>query len=247
MDECDVRRCCMCGLEKPESEFAFRRIATGERQSHCRACHAAYRRQHYLRNRAEYVAREAARIKTFRIENRVKIFEYLSVHPCVDCGETDVLVLEFDHRDPSTKQRDIGFIAARKPWKFVLAEIAKCDVRCANCHRKRTAIQFNWTKLLPPARSSPSDRPQTPLPVQRAMLDATIALARCSGVWRAEACGRIQREESADRNTHEHLPRVRQSLWASALPYEQGAVPGARSKEQGHVSKTESGGDAHAP
>ncbi len=137
----------MCGLEKPETEFAFRSLATGERQDHCRACHAAYRRQHYLRNRAAYVAREAARIKAFRIENRVKMFDYLSVHPCVDCGETDVLVLEFDHRDPATKRWDIATIAARKPWKFVLVEIAKCDVRCANCHRRRTAAQFDWGKL----------------------------------------------------------------------------------------------------
>lgn len=94
-----------------------------------------------------YIAREAARIKAFRIENRVKIFDYLSSHPCVDCGETDVLVLEFDHRNPETKRWAIGFIVARKPWRFVLAEIAKCDVRCANCHRRRTAAQFNWNKL----------------------------------------------------------------------------------------------------
>ncbi len=152
-----MRRCCMCGVEKPLSEFAFRSLATSERQSHCRACHAAYRRQHYLRNRDVYIAREAARIKAFRIENRVKMFDYLSIHPCVDCGETDVLVLEFDHRDPATKKRDIGFMAARKPWKFVLAEIEKCDVRCVNCHRRRTARQFNWAKSGVPERSTLPD------------------------------------------------------------------------------------------
>lgn len=139
--------CCMCHEDKPPEAFAFRSIATGELQSHCRECQAAYRRKHYLDNKPVYIAREVARIKRFRDENRVLLFQYLVAHPCVDCGERDVLVLEFDHRDPRSKTHDVGYLAVRKPWKFVLAEIAKCDVRCANCHRKRTAAQFNWAKV----------------------------------------------------------------------------------------------------
>jgi hypothetical protein len=152
----------MCHEWKPEADFAFRSILTGVRQGHCRQCHAAYRRQHYLNNRAEYIAREAARIKSFRIENRQLLYDYLVAHPCVDCGETDVLVLEFDHRDPKTKSRDIGFLAARKPWKFVLAEIQKCDVRCANCHRKRTSEQFSWSKSRTVFRSETARLVETP-------------------------------------------------------------------------------------
>src|SRR5207247_10769580 len=138
--------CVMCHEDKPASEFAFRSLATGQLQSHCRKCHAAYRRQHYLDNREIYIAREVARIGAFRLDNRLRLFDYLSSHPCVDCGETDVLVLEFDHRDPKTKRREVGYLAARKPWKFVLEEIAKCDVRCVNCHRRRRARQYNCTK-----------------------------------------------------------------------------------------------------
>lgn len=32
-------------------------------------------------------------------------------------------------------------------WNKILSEIEKCDVRCANCHKRRTARQFNWSKL----------------------------------------------------------------------------------------------------
>jgi hypothetical protein len=136
----------MCHEWKPEAEFAFRSIATGKRQDHCRVCHAAYRRQHYLDHRAEYIAREIARITTHRLQNRLLMCSYLEQHPCVDCGEADIVVLEFDHRDPTTKRRDVAYLAARKSWRTVLEEIAKCDVRCANCHRRKTALQFEWTK-----------------------------------------------------------------------------------------------------
>jgi hypothetical protein len=67
---------------------------------------------------------------------------------CKDCGVTDFAVLEFDHRDPATKVRDISSLAGGAgSWRAIEAEIAKCDVVCANCHRKRTAAHFNWRKL----------------------------------------------------------------------------------------------------
>jgi hypothetical protein len=176
----------MCHQEKPESDFAFRSIARGVRQGHCRACHAAYRRRHYLANREAYVAREAARIKAYRIDNRQQLYDYLIAHPCVECGETDVLVLEFDHRDPKSKLADIGFIVARKPWKLVLAEIAKCDVRCVNCHRRRTARQFNWAK----ARSSVLTAGSVLSPVATTS-QVTVPIAD-SGERRCRVCGELR-------------------------------------------------------
>jgi len=62
------------------------------------------------------------------------------------CGETDPLVLQFDHRDGTTKIDTVGTMVNRANWNTLLAEIAKCDVRCANCHRLRTAQKFQWTK-----------------------------------------------------------------------------------------------------
>jgi len=136
--------CCMCHEDKPESEFAYRRIATGELQDQCRACQAAYRREHYLSNRPLYIAREVARIEGYRLQNRILLRDYLLTHPCVDCAESDVVVLEFDHRETAQKRNAVTYLAARKPWHIVALEIAKCDVRCANCHRIRTALQFAW-------------------------------------------------------------------------------------------------------
>jgi hypothetical protein len=85
--------------------------------------------------------------KERRLLNRDKLLEYLLSHPCVDCGESDPIVLEFDHIN-GNKIANVSSIKNTKNWDQVLAEIAKCEVRCANCHRRRTASQFLWWKRL---------------------------------------------------------------------------------------------------
>jgi hypothetical protein len=70
------------------------------------------------------------------------------MQPCVDCGEQDPVVLDFDHVDPNHKRQTVSFLArSGYPWATVMAEVDKCQIRCANCHRRRTAIQFDWPKV----------------------------------------------------------------------------------------------------
>ena len=61
--------------------------------------------------------------------------DYLSKHPCVDCGENDIRVLEFDHLGDKTKS--ISDILHGNMEKLQ-NEIKKCEVVCANCHKIRT-------------------------------------------------------------------------------------------------------------
>jgi hypothetical protein len=134
-----MRRCGRCGREKPLAEFAWHRRAKGQRQHHCRACQAEYRHQHYSENREKYIARAQARKAAVALERTQLLFEYFVEHPCADCGETDPVVLEFDHlRD---KEFAIGPQLAVRPWEVILAEIEKCEVVCANCHRRRTSVR----------------------------------------------------------------------------------------------------------
>lgn len=139
-------RCYMCRQYKTVEQFAFADMRTGARQTHCRVCHAAYRRAHYVANKPDYIRRAIAQVSGRRAQNRREIYEYLKLHPCVDCGESDVMVLEFDHRDRELKWKAIGVLAVTKRWQRVLDEIGKCDVRCVNCHRRRTAHQLGWAK-----------------------------------------------------------------------------------------------------
>jgi 5-methylcytosine-specific restriction endonuclease McrA len=77
-------------------------------------------------------------------ENRRFIKNYLVKHPCVHCGETDPVVLEFDHlRD---KKMAVSRLLRRYSPKMVKEEIAKCQVLCANCHRRKTAADQKWFK-----------------------------------------------------------------------------------------------------
>jgi hypothetical protein len=95
------------------------------------------KRRYYEANKDVVKARTRARNKAVQDTVRVWLYEYLKTHPCVDCGETDPIILEFDHiRD---KEFSIGD-AARKniTLKRVIAEVEKCEVRCANCHRTKT-------------------------------------------------------------------------------------------------------------
>jgi len=79
--------------------------------------------------------------------NKTYVLGYLTQHPCVDCGEKDPIVLEFDHRDPKEKCDNIAhLISTRSTIKIIEKEITKCDVRCANCHRRKTAKQFGYQK-----------------------------------------------------------------------------------------------------
>ena len=64
------------------------------------------------------------------------IDDYKSTHPCVHCGESHPACLDFHHRNPSEKTLTISLAIARASLERIQMEVAKCDILCANCHRK---------------------------------------------------------------------------------------------------------------
>jgi hypothetical protein len=145
--EGEQKKCCRCGERKELAEFTLKNRATGVLHSFCRACHKAWNRKHYERNRATYLANARRNSARYYAESADRIIAYLRDHPCVDCGETDPLVLEFDHRDRSEKRQAVSVMLKNFGWAEIEREIAKCDVRCANCHRRRTSHQFGYRKV----------------------------------------------------------------------------------------------------
>lgn len=137
------KRCTKCGETKTLDAFAKR--PTGRPQSWCRECRRAWDREAYhedpVRRTAVASTRRTNRAKNVQV-NRAFLLDYFRSHPCVDCGEADVAVLEFDHVR-GEKEWNISRMMEMAPSR-VRAEVAKCDVRCGNCHRRKTAREKNW-------------------------------------------------------------------------------------------------------
>jgi hypothetical protein len=141
----EVKACVTCRVVQPLDAFNRRASAADGRQPRCRDCCKRW----YVEHRDAHRVTVAARKARVRSDYRERIAAYLLEHPCVDCGEDDIRVLEFDHRPGMEKVEAIAVLVMRQaPWSRVLAEIEKCDVRCANCHRRRTAERgSHWRHL----------------------------------------------------------------------------------------------------
>ena len=77
-------------------------------------------------------------------ERRAKTVQWIQEQKqrgCLLCGETTIACLDFHHRDPKTKSFCIGLESGAVSLKRVIREVAKCDILCANCHRKLHAAE----------------------------------------------------------------------------------------------------------
>lgn len=141
-----MKRCTKCGLDKPLHEFQVRRKSIDGLQSACRRCKNRINRTYFPRFTDDQVSEKNRRAKARREKCIIQFYEYIKGKSCVDCGESDIICLQFDHRDSSQKRFNIGTAIGNRNWNLILAEISKCDLVCANCHCRRTAKQFKWRK-----------------------------------------------------------------------------------------------------
>lgn len=119
-----MKTCNGCGKEFPLADFATR-------SAKCRPCHRDYTREHYKNNKQYYVDKAAKSNTATREKIRAA-----KDKPCADCGESfPYYVMHFDHL--GDKEFDVSR-GHQKSWAKIEAEIAKCEVVCANCHAIRT-------------------------------------------------------------------------------------------------------------
>ncbi len=135
----------VCGKRLPldETHFAFKSKIKRVFRSDCKTCYNQKRALKYKRDPV-VVATTAARNDSYRKRGRDVIIEYLKTHPCVDCGETNGIVLEFDHVKGDKIKSVAALVSDKASVDKITKEIEKCEVVCANCHRKRTAKTFGW-------------------------------------------------------------------------------------------------------
>lgn len=114
-----MKKCSGCKLSKPVSDFWRDRSRYDGLTTYCKDCQTKKRN-----------------------DRQDKIIQYLFNHPCADCPERDVIVLQFDHL--GKKANNISSMVMNGvSWDKILREIKKCEVVCANCHIKRTSKRRN--------------------------------------------------------------------------------------------------------
>ena len=167
----DTRQCYKCKEVKEELKF---KVKGGRITNCCKLCHSRYCSgrvwQGGIRNKKDVLNKTISPQKSVKkkktpeevLENyRCKlrrnkktkfdrncryVAEYLRNNPCRDCGETNIIVLDFDHRNPKDKTCQVGKLLYTCIPR-IQAEIEKCDVVCSNCHRIRTAKMFGSWRL----------------------------------------------------------------------------------------------------
>jgi hypothetical protein len=135
--------CHKCKEDKPLSDFAKNKTRKDGLQAACKICMNAYCKVYYTLTPEKNSLRLQYKVKR-KAEILQYIWDYLKEHPCIDCGEADPIVLEFDHIGTdklfNLSEAASGCFTQEK----IDLEISKCEVRCCNCHRKMTAKRGNW-------------------------------------------------------------------------------------------------------
>lgn len=110
----------------------------GEAQKNgmCRPCRSEYNREWYAKNKQKHVSNVAKNNEAYK-ERNWKIINDARSKPCLDCnGEFLPFQMDFDHTSDD-KEYNVTQMATFSEAALI-AEIAKCEVVCANCHRLRT-------------------------------------------------------------------------------------------------------------
>lgn len=140
------KKCRSCNKRRKLDEFVRESRNSSGYSSRCKYCKRNYDTAYYSKTPQRRLAISRRKKKLGATAGKY-ISSYLRTHPCVDCGEDDIAVLDFDHVR-GTKRDNISKLRYTS-LKAVQEEIKKCEVRCANCHRRKTARQARWKYKVP--------------------------------------------------------------------------------------------------
>jgi len=105
-------------------------------------------------NRVEYDKARYQRSKEYfkqrnrqaRIRNQLAVYEYLQSKSCVDCPISDPVVLTFDHVRGKKRLEVSEMVKQSYSLKTIFDEIAKCEIRCFNCHMIKDSLRRGGKK-----------------------------------------------------------------------------------------------------
>ncbi len=139
-----TKECSRCKEPKPLKDFNWKNKSKGIRAYYCRDCSREYIKQHYENNKSYYVEKAARHNKKYHKKAQEWFLSYFAENHCIDCDEPHPAALQFDHVRGNKIASVSRMLSNYSSLEAIKAEIAKCEVRCANCHMKKTAKQFGW-------------------------------------------------------------------------------------------------------
>lgn len=138
----ETKICRECGRELPIDQFELEHTKYGDRRrGTCRECRARYRKQWRQNNPDLYHAQAT------RYQDRQSEWLKTMKTPCIVCGESEPVAIDFHHINPNEKEFTIGQHRG-KNREWLSQEIAKCVCLCANCHRKVHAGLINLNNYI---------------------------------------------------------------------------------------------------
>jgi len=140
------KKCTICKLPKSLGDFNKKKSSLDGRQPHCRECNKKHSRAYYAANKKKHKKIVSERKWKVVYANQQYVFNFLKETGCCECTEKDPSVLEFDHVRGKKRGNLSTMIGVGCSLETIKKEIAKCDVRCANCHRRKTAKDQDWYK-----------------------------------------------------------------------------------------------------
>ena len=148
----ESKRCPRCTEVKPRSAFARAKKRSDGLQPYCRRCRSDLDHERYERQVGRAVPRRSRTSFAFARDPWLRSLK--TGRPCTDCGRVfDPQVMQWDHLPGFEKAGDIAgpWRAGRTPAE-ILAEIAKCELVCTNCHTLRTFARNGWGNRSPEPR-----------------------------------------------------------------------------------------------
>lgn len=136
-----MKTCSNCGLEKDLSNFNKKRNG---QQPYCKSCQHARHKIWYEKNKKAVIARSYRNSEVVRKFVISEVRAYVELNGCCACTENTYEACEFHHIDRSKKIKAVSYMIAAKLHKSKIeAEINKCAILCANCHKKFHAGLIN--------------------------------------------------------------------------------------------------------
>lgn len=138
-----MKKCTKCKKELPISEFPIVNKKINKISAKCIDCKREYDREYWGKIKLIKGKRKNDLAQQNRRSKRKFIIDLLKKSKCIDCGNADWRVLEFDHLNRATKKFNIAG-STEFSIETIKKEIDKCEIVCANCHRIRTILQRGY-------------------------------------------------------------------------------------------------------